>query len=111
LNLQKAFENPRNRLWPAFKIDKLGLAGFQNQRVGSGHLSKSASWLWPAFKIGELTLAGFQNWRVDSGRLSKALGVAPRNLLSNRSKGFELADLKKLFANSKAFRAKRLRIN
>jgi hypothetical protein len=58
-----------------------------------------------------LALAGFQNRRVGSGRLSKALGAAPRNLLSNRSKGFELAGFKKLFANSKAFRGKRLRIN
>jgi hypothetical protein len=74
---------------------------------GSGRLSKSVSWLWLAFKIGELSIAGFQNRQVGSGRLSKALGAAPRNLLSNRSKGFELASFKKLFANSKAFRAKR----
>jgi hypothetical protein len=58
-----------------------------------------------------MALAGFQNRQVGSSRLSKALGAAPRNLLSNRSKGFELADLKKLFANSKVFRAKRLSIN
>jgi hypothetical protein len=49
----KSFENRRDRLWPAFKIGELALAGFQNQRVGSGRLSKSANWLWPAFKIGE----------------------------------------------------------
>ncbi len=111
MNLRKAFENRRDRLWPALKIGELALAGFQNRRVGSGWLSKSASWLWLAFKIGELALAGFQNRQVGSGRLSKALGAAPRNLLSNRSKGFELADFKKLFANSKASRAKRLGIN
>jgi hypothetical protein len=69
------------------------------------------SWLWLAFKIGDLALAGFQNRQVGSGRLSKALGAAPRNLLSNRSKGFELAGFKKLFANSKALRTKRLSIN
>jgi hypothetical protein len=80
-------------------------------KISSCRLSKSASWLWPAFKIGELALAGFQNWRVGSGRLSKALGAATRNLLSNGSKGFELAGFKKLFANSKGFRAKWLRIN
>jgi hypothetical protein len=74
--------------------------------TGSGWLSKLASWLWPAFKIGELALAGVQNRRVGSGRLLKALGAAPRNLLSNRSKGFDLAGFKKLFANSKVFRAK-----
>jgi hypothetical protein len=94
LNLRKAFENRQDRLWPAFKISKLALAGFkigelalasfQNWRLASGWLSKSASWLWPAFKD---------------------------YLLSNRSKGFELAGFQKLFANSNAFRAKRLRIN
>jgi hypothetical protein len=67
--------------------------------------------LLPAFKIGELALASFQNRRVGAGQLSKALGTAPRNLLSNRSKGFELAHFKKLFANSKGFRTKQLRIN
>jgi hypothetical protein len=60
LNLQKAFENWQVRLLPAFKIGQLALAGFQNRRVGSGCLSKSASWLWPAFKTGEMALAGFQ---------------------------------------------------
>jgi hypothetical protein len=79
--------------------------------IGSGQPSKLASWLWLAFKISELALAGFQNWRVGSGRLSKALGAAPWNLLSNRSKGFELDGFKKLFANTKAFCAKWLRIN
>jgi hypothetical protein len=92
--------------WPAFKIGELALASFQNRRVGSGQLSKSASWLWPAFKIGELALASFQNQRVGSGQLSKALGAALRILLSNRSKGFELAGFKKLFAILKAFHAK-----
>jgi hypothetical protein len=66
--------------------------------------------LLPTFKIGELVLAGFQNRQAGSGRLSKPLGAAPRNLLSNMSKGFELAGFKKLFANSKGFCAKRLRI-
>jgi hypothetical protein len=80
-------------------------------KTGSCRLSKSASWLWLAFKIGELALASFQNRQAGSGRLSKALGAAPRNLLSNWSKGFKLAGFKKLFANSKGFRAKRLRIN
>jgi hypothetical protein len=93
----------------------------KTRKIGSGRLSKSADWVWLAFKISELALAIFQNLQVGSGRLSKlaswlgpafkALGIAPRNLLSNRSKGFELAGFKKLFANSKAFRAKRLRIN
>jgi hypothetical protein len=40
LNLQKAFENQQDRLLPAFKIGELALAGFQNQQVGSGCLSK-----------------------------------------------------------------------
>jgi hypothetical protein len=84
----------------AFKISELALAGFQNWRVGSGCLSKSAS----------LALAGFQNRQNGSGRLSKALGAVTRNLLFNRSKGFELAGFKKLFANSKGFCAKLQRI-
>jgi hypothetical protein len=79
-------------------------------KIGSCRLSKSASWLWLPFKISELALAGFQNRRNCSGRVSKALGAATRNLLSNRSKGFELAGFKKLSANSKGFRAKRQRI-
>jgi hypothetical protein len=66
--------------------------------IGSGWLSKLASWLWLAFKIGELALADFKNRQVVSGRLSKALGAAPRNLLSKRSKGYELAGFEKLFA-------------
>jgi hypothetical protein len=66
--------------------------------------------LCPAFKIGELALAGFENRRNGSGRLLKVLGAATRNMLSNRSKGSELADFKKLFANSKGFRSKRQRI-
>jgi hypothetical protein len=94
LNLRKTFENRQDRLLPAFKIGELALAGFQNQRVGSGCLSKSASWLWPAIKTGK---------KNGSGRLSKALGAATRNLLSNRSKGFELTGFKKLFAIQKVF--------
>jgi hypothetical protein len=38
LNFRKAFENRRDRLWPAFKIGELAPAGFQNQRVGSDRL-------------------------------------------------------------------------
>jgi hypothetical protein len=88
-----------------WKPARQALVGFQNWRVDSDWLSKSASWPWSAFKIGELALAGFQNRRVGSGRLSKALGAAPRNLLSNRSKGFELVGFNRLLANSKAFQA------
>jgi hypothetical protein len=62
-----------------------------------------ASWLSLAFKICELALAGFQNLRVSSGRLSKALGAAPRNLLSNRSKGFEFAGFKSFSQIQKLF--------
>jgi hypothetical protein len=60
----KSFENRQDRLLPAFKIGELALAGFQNWRVGSGCLSKSASWRWPAFKTGKLALAGFQKLLV-----------------------------------------------
>jgi hypothetical protein len=89
-------------------------------KIGYCRLSKSTSWLWPAFNIGELALAAFQNRRVGSGQLSKpakwlwpaskALGAATKTLLSNMSKGFELAGYKKLFANSKGFRPKQQRI-
>jgi hypothetical protein len=62
----------------------------------------------PLFKrelfIGNL-FAGFQN-----RRFSKALDATLRHLLSNRSKGFELAGFEKSSANSKAFGAKWLRI-
>jgi hypothetical protein len=85
-----------------FPIGELALTGIQNRRVGSGWLSKSASWLgrhskseswlWPAFKIGELALAGFQKL------------LTQLRLLSNRSKGFELAGFEKLFENLNAFR-------
>jgi hypothetical protein len=43
------------------------------------------------------------------GQFSKALGAAPRNLLSKRRKGCELAGFENLFTNSIAFCAKRLR--
>jgi hypothetical protein len=42
------------------KTGKIGCACFQNRRVGSGRLSKLASWLWPAIETGEMALAGFQ---------------------------------------------------
>jgi hypothetical protein len=42
-------------------------------------------------------------------QFSKALDVTPRNLSSNRSKGFELAGFEKLSENSKAFSSKQLR--
>jgi hypothetical protein len=48
-------------------------------------------------------LADFKTRRVGSGWLSKVLGAALRNLLPNKSKGFELAGLEKLFANSIVF--------
>jgi hypothetical protein len=82
LNLQKAFENRRDRLWLAFKIGELH---------GSGRLSKSASWLWPAFKIAKLVLAG------------------SRKLSAQLRERFELAGFRKLFANSKSFWAKRVK--
>jgi hypothetical protein len=61
------------------------------------------SWLWLPFKIGELALASFQNRQNSFGQLSKAIGAATRNILSNRSKGFELAGFKKFFAKFKRF--------
>jgi hypothetical protein len=85
LNLRKAFENRRDRLWPAFKIGKLALAGFQNRRVGSGRLSKLASWLWPVFKIGELALAGFQKLSAQLQEICSPIGAKDLNLPVLRS--------------------------
>jgi hypothetical protein len=80
--LQKAFENRQDGPWPAFK--------------SSGRCTASCS--KENCLIGKI-FDGFQNHWVDSDRLSKVLGAAPRNFSSNRSKGFELADFEKLFAN------------
>jgi hypothetical protein len=55
------------------------------------------SWLWPAFKIGELPLAGFQKLSAQLREIYYPIGAKDLNLL--------------VFANSKAFRAKRLRMN
>jgi hypothetical protein len=77
--LRKAFENRQDRLLPAFKIGELALAGFQNRRVGSGCLSKSASWLWPAFKTGEMALAGFQKLSEQQGEICYPIGAKDLN--------------------------------
>jgi hypothetical protein len=77
--LSKAFENRRDRPWRAFKIGELALAGFQNWRVGSGRLSKSASWLWLAFKIGELALAGFQKLSAQLREICYPIGAKDLN--------------------------------
>jgi hypothetical protein len=79
LNLRKAFANRQDRLLPAFKIGELALAGFQNRRVGSCCLSKSANWLWPAFKTGEMTLAGFQMLSAQLGEICYQIGAKDLN--------------------------------
>jgi hypothetical protein len=79
LNLQKAFENWQVRLLPAFKIGQLALAGFQNRRVGSGCLSKLASWLWPAFKTGKMALAGFQKLSAQLREICNPTGAKDLN--------------------------------
>jgi hypothetical protein len=85
LNLQKAFENRRDRLWLAFKIGELALAGFQKWRVGSGRLSKSGSWLWPAFKIGELALAGFLKLSAQLREICYSIGAKDLNSMVLKS--------------------------
>jgi hypothetical protein len=57
----------------------LALAGFQNQQVSSGRLSKSASWLWPAFKIGEMAMAGFQKLLVQLREICYVIGAKDLN--------------------------------
>jgi hypothetical protein len=119
LNLRKAFENRRDRLWRAFKIVELALAGIQNCRVGSGRLSKSAIWLLPTFKIGKLFLADIQNRQVGSGWLSKSASwlwpasrrCSEKSVIPIGAKDLNSPVLKKLFSNSKSFHAKRPRIN
>jgi hypothetical protein len=80
----------------------LPLAGFQKWWRCFARFSKenclSATYL-PNFKTGE----------VAPCRFSKALGATLRHLLSNRSKGFEIAGFEKISENSKAFGAERLR--
>jgi hypothetical protein len=100
LNVQKAFANRQDRLLLAFKIGELALAGFQNRRVGSGCLKKLASWRWPAFKTGKLALAGFQKLSAQLREICYPIGA----------KDLNPAGFKKLFANSKGFQAKGLRI-
>jgi hypothetical protein len=79
LNLQKAFENRQDRLLPAFKIVEMPQAGFENRRVGSGCLSKSASWLWPAFKTGKIALAGFQKLSAQLREICYPIGAKDLN--------------------------------
>jgi hypothetical protein len=52
---------------------------------------------------------GLEISEIGPGRLSKGLREVPRNLLSNKSKAFELADFQKLWENQKAFCTERLR--
>jgi hypothetical protein len=100
LNLQKAFENRQDRLLPTCKIGELALASFQNQRVGFGCLSKSASWLWPAFKSGEMALAGFQTLSAQLREICYPIGA--KDLNSPVLKSF--SQIQKVFAlNSKEF--------
>jgi hypothetical protein len=94
LNLRKAFENRQDKLLPAFKFGELALASFQNWRVDSGCLSKSANWLWPAFKTGELALAGFQKLSAQLREICYPTGA--RDLNSPVLKSF--LQIQKVFA-------------
>jgi hypothetical protein len=93
LNLQKVFENRKDRPCPAFKSGVRCAARFSKKNC-----------------LIRKIFGGFRYHRVGSGQLSTALGAAAKNLLSNRSKGFELAGFERLFANSITFHAKGLRI-
>jgi hypothetical protein len=94
LNLRKAFENRKDRLLLAFKIGELALASFQNRQIGSGCLSKSASWLWPAFKTGELALAGFQKLSAQLREICYPIGAKDLNLPVLKS----FSQIQKVFA-------------
>jgi hypothetical protein len=85
---------------PAFKISKLALAGFQNRRVGSGCLSKSASWLWPAFKTGKISLVSFQKLSAQLREICYPIGA--KDLNSPVLKSF--SQIQKIFVlNGKEF--------
>jgi hypothetical protein len=67
----------------------------------------------PAFQkrivLSATYLPDFETGEVAPRRFSKALGATLRHLLSDRSKGFELAGFEKISANLKALGANRLR--
>jgi hypothetical protein len=85
---------------PAFKIGELALAGFQNQQVGSGCLSKSVSWLWLAFKTSKMALAGFQKLSAQLREICCPIGAMDLN--SPVLKSF--SQIQKVFApNCKEF--------
>jgi hypothetical protein len=78
----------------------LALAGFQDRRVGSGCLSKSASWLWPAFKTGKMALAGFQKLSAQLREICYPIGAKDLNSLVLKS----FSQILKVFAlNFKEF--------
>jgi hypothetical protein len=79
---------------PAFKIGELALAGFQNRRIGSGCLSKLASWLWPASKTGKLALAGFQKLLAQLREICYPIGAKDLNLPVLKS----FSQIQKVFA-------------
>jgi hypothetical protein len=72
----------------------------KNDEIGPGLLSKVAGAVLPNFQertINRTYLTDLKTGKVNPGRFSKALGAAPRNLLSNRSKGFGFARFLKSF--------------
>jgi hypothetical protein len=89
--LLKAFYNRRDCHWPAFRSGGRCVARFSKENCSS------ATYL-PDFKTNEIAPC----------RFSKALCATLRHLLTNRSKGFELADFENLSAKLKAIGAKRL---
>jgi hypothetical protein len=86
LNFLKSFQNRRDWLLPAFKSGGHCAARFSKENCSS-----------------ETCLPDFKTSQIAPCQLSKALGVSAINLLSNRSKGFDLTGFEKLSANSEAF--------
>jgi hypothetical protein len=82
LNLFKAFKNQRSWPWLAFKSGRRYAAGFSQENCSL-----------------KTYLAGLNISEIGLGWLSKALSSPLRNLLSNRSKGLELAGFQKLWTN------------
>jgi hypothetical protein len=64
----------QNWPWRLSEVAGAGAAGFSKEKCTS-----------------QTYLAGFKTGEIGPGWFSKALSVAPRNLLSNGSEGFELS--------------------
>jgi hypothetical protein len=68
---------------PTFKIGRHCASGFSKEKCSP-----------------ETNLAVLRTGKIGPGQFSKTLGAAPRNILPNRSRRFELTGFEKLSVNS-----------